>query len=219
VAPPGATFRYSQPGYVALGRIAETVTGKPLAELLAERIVAPLGLRHTYLPQEGDTDRFIGYSRLFGLLPSTVRIDRVLSSTDSLLSASWSAGGIVSTAAELATFLEAIMECRLLSRERCALMTDWRAVEVWEDAEYGMGLVRATFEDWISIGHGGALPGGAAAMQYYPDLEVYIGAAANTDADATAGAPEAMLPERIRAALLNLEDENPEDSPISEIGP
>ena len=66
---PGSRFRYSNTGFLLLGRIVEVVGGLPLAEFLEARIFAPLGMtrtRHTpgtteivpqlatgYLPQEG----------------------------------------------------------------------------------------------------------------------------------------------------------------------
>ncbi|MFI6506408.1 serine hydrolase domain-containing protein [Streptosporangium sp. NPDC050855] len=42
--------RYSDTGFQLLIRIVETVTGRPFAELLTERILGPLGLMHTWLP-------------------------------------------------------------------------------------------------------------------------------------------------------------------------
>jgi CubicO group peptidase (beta-lactamase class C family) len=44
---PGERFEYSNTNYVLLRVIAERVSGKPLRELAAERIFAPLGMSHT----------------------------------------------------------------------------------------------------------------------------------------------------------------------------
>ena len=41
---PGAHWHYSNTGYDLLGKIAETAGGKPLGQLIAERIFAPLGM-------------------------------------------------------------------------------------------------------------------------------------------------------------------------------
>ena len=41
---PGARFRYSNAGYLALGAIVERVTGIPYAAACAERVLAPLGI-------------------------------------------------------------------------------------------------------------------------------------------------------------------------------
>jgi D-alanyl-D-alanine carboxypeptidase len=54
VAAPG-TPGYTNTNFVLLGLIAQHVTGRPLAELIA-RLTGPLGMRHTALPASGDTD-------------------------------------------------------------------------------------------------------------------------------------------------------------------
>lgn len=44
---PGAHWHYSNTGYEILGKVAEHAGGKPLAQLLRERIFAPLGMSHS----------------------------------------------------------------------------------------------------------------------------------------------------------------------------
>jgi D-aminopeptidase len=44
---PGSRFRYSNTGFLLLGRIVEVVGGLPLAEFLDRRIFAPLGMTRT----------------------------------------------------------------------------------------------------------------------------------------------------------------------------
>ncbi|GAA4344166.1 serine hydrolase domain-containing protein [Flaviaesturariibacter amylovorans] len=44
---PGTKSVYSNVDYILLGRVAEAVTGKPYAELVAERILRPVGMHHT----------------------------------------------------------------------------------------------------------------------------------------------------------------------------
>ncbi|APU22945.1 serine hydrolase domain-containing protein [Actinoalloteichus sp. GBA129-24] len=50
LAAPRQKARYSDTGFQLLIRILETVTGRPFADLLAERITEPLGLTSTWLP-------------------------------------------------------------------------------------------------------------------------------------------------------------------------
>ena len=45
--PPGEHWHYSNTGYDILGKIAEQVGGKPLDQLLDERLFTPLGMRRT----------------------------------------------------------------------------------------------------------------------------------------------------------------------------
>jgi CubicO group peptidase (beta-lactamase class C family) len=106
--PPGTSFVYSDVGYLVAGALAEVVGGRPLAELVAERVCVPLGL--------GDT----------GFLPAPERVARAAATEDETPVGrgmvrgavhdenSWSLGGAVghaglfSTAADLARFAEAI---------------------------------------------------------------------------------------------------------------
>ncbi len=44
---PGEEFRYSCLGYITLAKIAETVSGKNIADFGGENIFAPLGMKHT----------------------------------------------------------------------------------------------------------------------------------------------------------------------------
>ncbi len=44
---PGENWDYSHAGYVILGRVLETITGQPLADLLRGRVLDPLGLTET----------------------------------------------------------------------------------------------------------------------------------------------------------------------------
>ncbi|MFI6518190.1 serine hydrolase domain-containing protein [Spirillospora sp. NPDC050679] len=48
--------RYSDAGFQLLIRILETVTGRSFAELLAERVLTPLDLTHTWLPGHRPSD-------------------------------------------------------------------------------------------------------------------------------------------------------------------
>jgi len=203
VSEPGGDYHYSQPGYVALGYIIEQVTGKELADVYHEQIMSPLGMAATRLPRRGDSMDPAGYTDLFGLLDEKVPGDSIVDSANALHSAVWSAGGMLSTAQELVTFLSAMLEGSLFSEEALACATDWRSIgpsDFVGGREYGMGLYRHQGDDYTTIGHDGALPGGGSVMQYIVDLDVYVGAVTNTDLD-WMEAPD--LVERVRDALLN----------------
>ena len=53
VGPPGELFRYSDVGFIALGRIVEKVSGMPLDEFARKRIFEPLGMADSgYAPRD-----------------------------------------------------------------------------------------------------------------------------------------------------------------------
>lgn len=49
--PPGTNWNYSHTNYVILGLALEKITGKPMAELLQEKVLGPLGLTNTAASQ------------------------------------------------------------------------------------------------------------------------------------------------------------------------
>ncbi|MDQ6747612.1 MAG: beta-lactamase family protein, partial [Candidatus Dormibacteraeota bacterium] len=49
ICAPGTAWSYSNTGYGILGRIAEVVTGQVFEEVLRDRVLDPLGVRHTVL--------------------------------------------------------------------------------------------------------------------------------------------------------------------------
>lgn len=108
--PPGEHYYYSNTGYDVLTRIAERVSGKPLASLFAERIFAPLGMhrsrgaivasdRQLYAQGYEAADTSVPYVRRgYGLVPAPW-ID-------------WSsgAGSVGSTAEDMNLFLRALAQ-------------------------------------------------------------------------------------------------------------
>jgi CubicO group peptidase (beta-lactamase class C family) len=51
--PPSIAWQYSNPNYAIAGLIDETLDGRPWADIMAEDVIAPLGLSHTY-PRRDD---------------------------------------------------------------------------------------------------------------------------------------------------------------------
>jgi len=116
---PGSRFSYSNTNYAALGLVVEAVTGLPLRDVLARRILRPLGLDGTDLVR---TRRLPGL-RDDGTNPSVP----------------WAAGGMVSTARDLERFFTALLNGRVVSLASLAEME--RTVPVPQTlARYGLGL-------------------------------------------------------------------------------
>ena len=205
VGEPGEKYHYSQPGYIALGLIIETLTAKDLADVYRERIFGPLGMAEAYLPRKDAPLEPWGYTNLFGLLDEKIPSKDLASSPNGLNSVGWSAGGIIANARDLVNFLSGFLEGRLCSEAGIANATDWLATEPGDivgEEEYGLGLSRLQYDGFTTVGHDGGLPGSGTVMRYIPELDVYIGAVTNTDSDYVE-LPD--LIERVHAALLNEE--------------
>lgn len=105
---PGTVFEYSCIGYIVAGFLAERVTGRPLHELVRDRVCRPLGLRETcYLPPADRIERIAATEHQpaagRGMVRGAVHDEN-----------SWSLGGtagnagLFSTGADLARFGEAL---------------------------------------------------------------------------------------------------------------
>ena len=170
---PGTQYSYSNTNYIALGMIAEKITGQSLADLIQKRIAEPLGLRHTFLTGSREpSDLAHGYepdaARLASLVPpgtpkglhfvgpargNWVNTTWVNESTE------WAAGGIVSTAAEWAKFQSALLSGKLLPPTQLAEMISTVSEGSSTPNRYGLGIERVVTPYGAVWGHDGQVPG------------------------------------------------------------
>src|SRR2546423_3768156 len=124
--PPGTDFHYSNTTYALLGLIAEKIDGKPLAQIMHDRLFGPLGLKNTMLPAITSNTLPEPYSHgyLYGgcsfrnltdkpyppdvqaaVRAGTLKPDDCTGHNSSYASA---AGGVISTAKHLAIWIKAL---------------------------------------------------------------------------------------------------------------
>jgi D-alanyl-D-alanine carboxypeptidase len=96
---PGTAYQYSNSDNVVVGLMIESATGRPYADVLADRVLRPAGLSATSLPVGADlpTPYVHGYD------VSEQPLEDV--STAFAAGWSWASGGVVSTPADLARFI------------------------------------------------------------------------------------------------------------------
>jgi D-alanyl-D-alanine carboxypeptidase len=140
--PAGAGWKYSGGNYLALGLIVEETTGVTLREELRRRIIEPLGLDSTDLPDDvlGVAGLACGYlPPVNPLLPGP---GPGLIDVTEIQPFGWGGGGggMVSTARDVAHFLRALLGGELLAPGlRIELLTT--VVSDWEESEgYGLGI-------------------------------------------------------------------------------
>lgn len=138
---PGSQGRYSNTNYIALGLVVEKVTGNSYAQELEQRILDPLGLDHTELPQ---TRR----------LPD-------LDDGGSNPTVGWAAGAIVSNAHDLSRFYSALLSGRILSSATLATMKKTIRLRggVYSGGvvRMGLGIVSTALPCGRSWGHEGGV--------------------------------------------------------------
>ena len=151
---PGSQFSYSNTNYIVLGLLIEKITGQPYAINLAQRILFPAGLHHTFLagdipflPEPAEH----GYEALSG--PAGPQTD--LTTYD--MTWAWTAGAIVSTNDDLNRFYRALLTGKLLPAQQLAQMK--QTVPMSAIDGYGLGLIGAEACGSTVWGHDGSVPG------------------------------------------------------------
>jgi len=142
--PPGEGWAYRGSNYIVLGLVVEQATGVTLREALRDRLLAPLGLMRTDLvegPLRGDSAR--------GYLPADNPIlpgagEDPVDVTELDLPFYRAGGGIVSTAGEVATLLQALLGGRLLPDHLRVQMLDTVDSDWAETDRYGLGIGEIT---------------------------------------------------------------------------
>ena len=156
---PGRGFSYSNINYTVLGLVAEAVTNHRFAVALGRRILRPLRLRHTSLTETFPPGRFLhGYNGSVDVSTGTPVSRRVRSST---------AGGIISTAPDLARFFRALLKGQIVQRRLLALMRSPISPNATTTGEigratgrgYGLGLARYPLRCGNTWGHDGTAAG------------------------------------------------------------
>jgi D-alanyl-D-alanine carboxypeptidase len=182
IYPPGTNWNYSHTNYLVLDAVIEKVTGKPLDEVLRERILELLGLRNTASSVKPD-------------IPSPVlrayTSERGSYEESTLWNPSWTmpSGAVMTTdITDLRISAEAIMRGRLLSPTSFAAQTDARLVgfgdpaacppgickKNTEVAHYGMGLLISG--PWLI--QGPLFGGYSASIGMLPERKISIAVAA-----------------------------------------
>ncbi|WP_433663704.1 serine hydrolase domain-containing protein [Nocardia sp. CA-128927] len=159
---PGTDWSYSNTNYVLARLLIESVTGSSLAAEMQRLILGPLGLTGTVVP---DFQTEIPEPHAHGYYAYQDGDEWKLVDTSSM-NPSWiSAGGdMISTTADLHTFISALMSGKLLPPSLLAEMRTPRATGLPKN-EYGLGLfMEETDSGDIVFTHNGGFFGWAALM-------------------------------------------------------
>jgi len=191
---PGEEYDYCNTNYALLGLIAEKLEGAPMAQIFQERLFGPLGMTHTLLP--ASTSRTIpepyshGYlygSSSFALVDAPYPADlqaaakagslRPNDDTNQNPSYAFAAGGVISTAEDLAIWIRALVGSKVFDGEH---QRQWLDSLVPQDPsrprgqKYGYGISEITFGPNSVYFHGGEMPGYNSFMGYDPVNDVTL---------------------------------------------
>src|SRR2546421_2488823 len=193
--PPGAKFEYVNTNYALLGLVAEKVDGKPLAQVMQDRLFGPLGLQHTLLPASTVNtipDPFShGYLygsssvALVGEPPYSPEV-QAAARAGTLLPKDYTevnhsnvaaAGGVISTADDLTTWIKALVGGKVFNADYQRRWFDSLQPEdpsKPKGQKYGYGIAQLSWGSNTIYFHGGGTPGYKSKISYDPTHKVAL---------------------------------------------
>lgn len=158
---PDTKYSYSNAGYQLLGLILEKVTGKSYGDALKERITSKIGLANTYLAT-GNID--VGKNEALTYMNFGAEWKPVAETHPSIL---FSAGAIVSTPHDLAKFIQALFDGKIVSKENVDQM---KAIKNGELS----GMEAFTYAGKTFYGHTGGADNYGAWLMYLPEEKLAV---------------------------------------------
>lgn len=153
---PGAAYHYSDTGYILLGLIIESVSGKPFHENLKDEIFTPLRMDDSYLMFYSEPKN-LPKREIAKIWFQGTEVSKFNS-----LSVDWSGGGIISTVEDLLRFHKALKGGQLISKETLSYMEDYNN-KFRTGIYYGLGLMQYRFEEFFFL------------LKGYPRMTGHIG--------------------------------------------
>jgi len=161
--PAGSQFNYSNTNTVLLARVVQKVTGKPFDRYLAQHVLRPAHLTHTFMPKgaEFPAPHAHGYT-------NQTADDSVADATD------WNppggpSGVMISTLHDLRSWASTLAEGTLLSKA-----TQAERLTMKPTGKKGVGYGLGVFNNHGWIGHNGSLPGYQTVMVYLPKVKATL---------------------------------------------
>lgn len=162
---PGTRHAYSNSGYALLGVIVEKLSGQPYAEALRSRITSKIGLHDTYVAARNiDVNKNESFSyRYTGGWKQQPETRPIIL---------FGAGSIVSTPNDMAKFIYALFDLKLISRESLAIM------KTIKDGD-GSGMEPFLFAGRTFYGHTGGGNNHGAWLAYMPEEKLAVAYTSN----------------------------------------
>lgn len=170
--PPGKQFEYSNSGFIVLGKILETVTGKNYWEVLQSEILEPLAMEHTW-------SRFpVGIQAPREAVPYYVLSQTKYADARQEESPAFSDGGIYASAHDIFQFAWALLQNQLLLPATRNLMWEPRLAYPNEHYHYGWEM-RPTSDGIPIYQHGGGGRGFTTHLAILPSDSTIVVVMAN----------------------------------------
>ena len=168
---PGEKMRYSNIGYVLLGKIIEVVSSQSYAEFIETNIFKKLAMNNSqYDGLQIIPNRATGYHRTRDGYENADWVD-----------SSWryAAGGLVSTVNDLAIWYHSLASGKLISLNSYRQMITPFKLNDGRQSQYALGLNNFEIHKNKVIAHHGGTSGFSTIAVYFPDQDTYIAVLSN----------------------------------------
>lgn len=149
---PGTQWRYSNTNYILLGKIIEEVTNIPYHVALRNMLLVPNGLQHTYLAEYENHSEEKAETWLVttngGVIYDKTRYR-------SFLSAAWAAGGIISTAEDLAKWAKLLYSNKIFKKNETYKKMLTQLNINGQEYPFGLSTFIRRYKGNLYFGHGG----------------------------------------------------------------
>jgi CubicO group peptidase (beta-lactamase class C family) len=169
VSPPGKEFHYSSYGFNLLSAVIESASGENFLSYMHERVIVPLGLRHTVPDQVTEIieQRARPYEKTKdGRIANAPFVDN---------SYKWAGGGFLSNAEDLVKFGSALLRPGFLKPESLRQLFTSQKTSDGKETGYGIGWgVGKSNSGQRIYQHDGGAVGGTSRLILYPDAHVVV---------------------------------------------
>lgn len=165
---PGTKYQYSNSGYAMLALIVERASGKRYADFVKENIFNKVGMQTSVAFENGIStvqNRAYGYSLMNGVWIQTDQ-----SNTSAVLGD----GGIYSNGEEMALWISALWNHKLISMQTQELAWSNATLNDGTPIDYGMGWHIETYKGIRHPHHGGSSRGFRNHILVFPDQKLMV---------------------------------------------
>ncbi|MBX7132529.1 MAG: beta-lactamase family protein, partial [Fimbriimonadaceae bacterium] len=161
----GGQFAYSNSNYMLLGFVAEEAGGKPILDLVRERIFDKLGMKHSYVDEEMTLipHRAKGYLR-----------DGAQFLNGPAIAPGYGDGSWINSCEDLAAFEKGLRDGKLLKPETVAQMQTAHRLLSGRKSQYGYGWFVREVNKVKAFSHGGNTAGSFASLFRVPSANLTI---------------------------------------------
>ncbi|MEX1382826.1 serine hydrolase, partial [Lutibacter sp.] len=169
---PGESFKYSNAGYILLGRIIEIVSGQAYGDFIEKNIFERIGMSSSYYGSTKDIikNRASGYQ---------VEQNKFTNADYMSLTLPYSAGSILSTVEDLLKWQNALISNTLLKQASFEQATKASVLNNGRKIPYGYGFRLAKLGKSPVIAHTGSTKGFTSIAFFLPKENIYIVALTN----------------------------------------